>query len=85
MYNRTKYASYWNEQDRLRNEILRDQALQSRNNVSELDRYKQGEIDRVKREVKDYEASHGYSGNFLKDMKWSLGYANDHMLKPFNT
>ena len=83
MYGRTqKYGSFWSEQERLWNQILNDQAALNRGQVSELDRYKQGEIDRVKQEVKEYERTHGHGG-FMKDFAYGITKSNDMLLKPF--
>lgn len=91
MYNRSLIAkptagadAYWNEQQRLRNQILADQAKLEKTQVSELDRYKQDVINAKIAEVKEYERTHGFSGNFLKDFTWGVTHANDTMLKPFN-
>ena len=94
MYNRTfmgKPASvlagnntFWTEQERVRNKILGDQADYERSQVSELDKYKNEVINAKKAEVKEYERTHGHSGNFFTDFKFGVGSANNQFLKPFN-
>lgn len=78
------YKGFWDEQAKLRQDILNSGLNMEMNQVSELDRYKREEIKRVQDEVKEYERTHGQSGNFFKDFKYGLSHANNTIIKPFN-
>ena len=52
--------------------------------MSELDKYKKGVIEAKIAEVKDWERTHGNSGNFFTDFKWGVGSANKQFMQPFN-
>lgn len=76
------YADFWKEQDAIKRSILDAQDL--RKDISELDKYKFDQIKRVQDEVKEYEKTHGNSGNFFTDFKFGVKSANNSILKPFN-
>ena len=78
------YSKYWDEQAKIRQDIIKASMDAEKYNISELDKYKRNEIEKVKEEVKEYERTHGNSGNFLKDFKYGVSTANDRYLKPFN-
>ena len=61
---KTNNSYYWDQQNNIRKDILEKQAIEEKQRLSELDKYKNAEIDKVKQEVRDYENSHGFSGNF---------------------
>ena len=77
------YKSFWDQQDRIREDLARQGMERNRTAVSELDRYKQDVINKAKQEVREYERSHGNSGNFFKDMKWGVAKGNQTFIKPF--
>ena len=39
--------------------------------------------EQAKAEARAYERSHGFSGNFFKDMQYGMKAANQQFLKPF--
>ena len=77
------YKSFWDEQDRIRQQQIIDGNERNRTAVSELDRYKTDVINRAKAEARSYERSHGNSGNFFSDMKWGMQKGNQAFIKPF--
>lgn len=82
--NNSLYKGFWDEQAKLRTDILNSGLELEKSNISELDRYKQDQIKRVEDEVKEYERTHGHSGNFFTDFKFGVKSANDKFIKPFN-
>jgi hypothetical protein len=82
-WNRNAKDFYENQRN-IRDEILRDQKAREDLKISELDLYKRGVIDLAKKEVEEYERTHGQSGNFFTDFKYGLSSANKMFLKPFN-
>jgi hypothetical protein len=78
------YKGFWDEQQKLRQDILNSQYALENNTISELDKYKQEEIKKVQDEVKQYERTHGFSGNFLKDFSFGFKQGNEMFIKPFN-
>jgi hypothetical protein len=81
--NNPLYASFWDQQTTLRNQLLQEQARREKSTVSELDKYKNDQIQKVQAEVKEYERTHGQSGNFWKDFKYGVVSANNSTIKPF--
>jgi hypothetical protein len=77
------YKSFWDEQDRIRQQQIAEGIERNRTAVSELDRYKQGVIEQAKAEARAYERSHGNSGNVFKDIKWGIQKGNQAYIKPF--
>jgi hypothetical protein len=77
------YKSFWDQQEQIRQQQIKDGNERNRTAVSELDRYKQDVIDQAKAEVRAYERSHGNSGSFFKDMKFGMNYGNRAFIKPF--
>jgi hypothetical protein len=82
-WNRNARDFYENQRN-IRDEILKDQRTQESMKESELDLYKRGIIDLAKKEVEEYERTHGHSGNFFSDFKYGVSTANKMILKPFN-
>ena len=52
------------------------------NKQSELDTYKQDLIEKKKAEVKEYERTHGNSGNFLTDFSYGVKSAKKKFFDP---
>jgi len=77
------YKSFWDQQEQIRQQQIKDGNERNRTAVSELDRYKQGVIEQAKAEARAYERSHGNSGNFFSDMKWGMQKGNQAFIKPF--
>jgi hypothetical protein len=78
------YKGFWDEQLKLRQDILNDRYAMDKNTISELDKYKQDEIKKVQDEVKEYERTHGFSGNFGNDFMFGFRKGNEMFVKPFN-
>ena len=79
----TQYDSFWNQQEQIRKQNLEEAMKKDKLNISELQRYKNDIIDTAVREAREYERSHGNSGNFFKDFKYGVKYSNKY-IKPFN-
>lgn len=75
------YRGFWQQQEDIKKQNDIERA--SKIGMSELDRYKRDVINKAVQEVKQYERSHGNSGNFLKDMKWGMTKGNSAYIKPF--
>lgn len=78
------YSKYWDDQAQIRRDILKSSSDAEKYNISELDQYKRAEIKKVEDEVKEYERTHGNSGNFFADFKYGVSSANNKFMKPFN-
>jgi hypothetical protein len=78
------YKDFWDEQQRIRGNVLRARSEEEKKVLSELDKYKEDLIQKTKDEVKEYERTHGNSGNFLKDFKFGFKKGNEMFVKPFN-
>lgn len=78
------YKGFWDEQQKLRQDILNNQSAIDKNTISELDKYRQEQIKKVQDEVKEYERTHGFSGDFVKDFTYGFKKGNEMFIKPFN-
>jgi hypothetical protein len=74
---------YWEQQEgiKIANDIKRKTAEDAK--ISELDQYKNQVIQQAIKEAKEYERSHGNSGNFFTDFRYGLREGNK-FLKQFN-
>jgi hypothetical protein len=77
------YKGFWDRQKEIHSGLNQKTYDDGMKQVSELDKYKQGEINRVKEEVKEYERTHGNSGGF-GDVIYGIKGANKMFLQPFN-
>jgi hypothetical protein len=78
--NKNKDSDFWKKQNETRNDLLKENA--KNNKQSELDTYKQDLIEKKKAEVKEYERTHGNSGNFLTDFGYGVKSAKKKFFDP---
>ena len=78
--NKNKDSDFWKKQNETRNDLLKENA--KNNKQSELDTYKQDLIEKKKAEVKEYERTHGNSGNFLTDFSYGVKSAKKKFFDP---
>jgi hypothetical protein len=82
--NKTSNDDFWKQQGNLRKGILDEKEKANKGKVSELDKYKNEQIQKVKDEVAEYERTHGNSGNFLKDAVWGFNEGKRRFVDPVN-
>ncbi len=75
--------SFWNQQNKIRQEILDKNKIEEQGKKSELDRWKQDVIASKVAEVEEWNRTHGNSGNFFTDFKYGFGKAYRDLGKPF--
>ncbi len=78
-----QYSNFWKQQEDVKTLNDQERMKKEKQNISELDKYKNEVFETARQEARAYERSHGNSGNFLKDFKWGMKYGNEKFVKPF--